>query len=102
MSDEKNNADKNSWNVGRLECAEIKIVHYHHCIILYLRAPIYSQVMEYNFRDVEKKWQQYWHDNKTFAAHTPSSALGGAGVRRPKYYVLDMFPYPSGAGLHCL
>ncbi len=48
--------------------------------------------MEYNFREVEKNWQQYWADNKTFKAENKSS--------KPKYYVLDMFPYPSGAGLH--
>jgi leucyl-tRNA synthetase len=48
--------------------------------------------MEYNFREVEKKWQQYWADNKTFKAENQSN--------KPKYYVLDMFPYPSGAGLH--
>ena len=48
--------------------------------------------MEYNFREVEKKWQQYWAEKKTFRAENHSS--------KPKYYVLDMFPYPSGAGLH--
>ena len=48
--------------------------------------------MEYNFREVEKKWQKYWSENKTFRADNHSS--------KPKYYVLDMFPYPSGAGLH--
>ncbi len=48
--------------------------------------------MEYNFNDIEKKWQQYWRDHKTFKAYNDSD--------KPKYYVLDMFPYPSGAGLH--
>ncbi|MBN8695443.1 MAG: leucine--tRNA ligase [Bacteroidetes bacterium] len=48
--------------------------------------------MEYNFREVEKKWQQYWAANKTYKAENQST--------KPKYYVLDMFPYPSGAGLH--
>ena len=48
--------------------------------------------MEYNFREREKFWQQYWASNKTFKAENQSS--------KPKYYVLDMFPYPSGAGLH--
>ncbi len=48
--------------------------------------------MEYNFKEVEKKWQEYWAKNKTFRAENKSS--------KPKYYVLDMFPYPSGAGLH--
>jgi leucyl-tRNA synthetase len=48
--------------------------------------------MEYNFRDIEVKWQQYWSDNKTFKAENKSD--------KPKFFVLDMFPYPSGAGLH--
>lgn len=48
--------------------------------------------MEYNFKDIEKKWQEKWAAKKTFAADNTSS--------KPKYYVLDMFPYPSGAGLH--
>jgi leucyl-tRNA synthetase len=48
--------------------------------------------MEYNFREVEKKWQQNWAKNNTFQAQNKSD--------KPKYYVLDMFPYPSGAGLH--
>ncbi len=48
--------------------------------------------MEYNFREIEKKWQHYWKEQKTFKADNHSN--------RPKYYVLDMFPYPSGAGLH--
>lgn len=48
--------------------------------------------MEYNHRDIEQKWQAYWAKHKTFKAQDNSTA--------PKYYVLDMFPYPSGAGLH--
>ena len=48
--------------------------------------------MEYNFSEIEKKWQKFWADNKTFKAADSSA--------KPKYYVLDMFPYPSGAGLH--
>ncbi|MBP9070353.1 MAG: leucine--tRNA ligase [Bacteroidia bacterium] len=48
--------------------------------------------MEYHFKDIEKKWQAFWAANKTFRAEDSSS--------KPKYYVLDMFPYPSGAGLH--
>lgn len=48
--------------------------------------------MEYNFREIESKWQAYWAAHKTFAATD--------GGDKPKYYVLDMFPYPSGAGLH--
>ena len=48
--------------------------------------------MDYNFREIEKRWQQYWVDHQTYKV-TEESA-------KPKYYVLDMFPYPSGAGLH--
>src|SRR5665213_827757 len=48
--------------------------------------------MEYNFTEVERKWRDYWANNKTFKANNEST--------KPKYYVLDMFPYPSGAGLH--
>ena len=50
---------------------------------------------EYNFSAIEKKWQKYWLDNKTF--RTDSDAKAGG---KPKFYCLDMFPYPSGAGLH--
>ena len=48
--------------------------------------------MEYNFSEVEKKWQHYWMEHGTFRVELDHS--------KPKYYVLDMFPYPSGAGLH--
>lgn len=48
--------------------------------------------MEYNFREIESNWRKFWAENKTFkVSENPS---------KPKYYVLDMFPYPSGAGLH--
>jgi leucyl-tRNA synthetase len=53
--------------------------------------------MEYNFRDIEKKWQQQWKDSKAYKVENPEP---GEGLKKPKYYVLDMFPYPSGAGLH--
>src|SRR5207249_4143221 len=49
-------------------------------------------VVPYHPAEIEPRWQAWWHENKTF--RTPD---GGA---KPKYYVLDMFPYPSGAGLH--
>jgi leucyl-tRNA synthetase len=48
--------------------------------------------MSYNFNEIEAKWQKYWAENTTFRASNSSG--------KPKYYVLDMFPYPSGAGLH--
>jgi leucyl-tRNA synthetase len=47
---------------------------------------------DYNFSEIEKKWQKHWESNGTYQTSADSS--------RPKYYVLDMFPYPSGAGLH--
>jgi leucyl-tRNA synthetase len=49
-------------------------------------------VMKYHFKEIEAKWQKYWAENQTFKAENNSE--------KPKYYVLDMFPYPSGAGLH--
>ncbi|MCE2741989.1 MAG: leucine--tRNA ligase [Fluviicola sp.] len=48
--------------------------------------------MEYNFSEIEPKWRKFWAENKTFKADNSSE--------KPKFYVLDMFPYPSGAGLH--
>lgn len=48
--------------------------------------------MEYNFGEIEKKWQAYWRENHVYQVSEKSD--------KPKYYVLDMFPYPSGAGLH--
>jgi leucyl-tRNA synthetase len=54
--------------------------------------PINYVYMIYNFNEIEAKWQKYWAENQTFQADNSST--------QPKYYVLDMFPYPSGAGLH--
>ncbi|MEO6721617.1 MAG: class I tRNA ligase family protein, partial [Ferruginibacter sp.] len=48
--------------------------------------------MEYDFKNIEQKWQQKWMDSKTYSVSNDSP--------KPKYYVLDMFPYPSGSGLH--
>ena len=48
--------------------------------------------MEYNFEEIEKKWQEYWRENKIYHVEIEQD--------KPKFYVLDMFPYPSGAGLH--
>eukprot|EP01029_Cantina_marsupialis_P015244 TRINITY_DN3336_c0_g2_i1.p1 TRINITY_DN3336_c0_g2~~TRINITY_DN3336_c0_g2_i1.p1 ORF type:complete len:920 (-),score=164.71 TRINITY_DN3336_c0_g2_i1:3335-6094(-) len=48
--------------------------------------------MEYTFKEIEKKWQKYWNENKTYKVNVDAD--------KPKFYVLDMFPYPSGAGLH--
>ena len=48
--------------------------------------------MDYNFKEIEKKWQQYWREHHTYKCDIDNN--------RPKFYVLDMFPYPSGAGLH--
>ena len=69
--------------------------------------------MFYNHQEIEKKWQKIWEEKQTFKAPQPpkgepdalpnddaESPLRGFGGLKPKYYVLDMFPYPSGAGLH--
>jgi len=48
--------------------------------------------MEYNFREIEAKWQKTWEKEKAYKTDN--------NLQKPKYYVLDMFPYPSGAGLH--
>ena len=48
--------------------------------------------MEYNFSEIEKKWQAFWKENNTYAVDEEKG--------KEKFYVLDMFPYPSGAGLH--
>jgi leucyl-tRNA synthetase len=48
--------------------------------------------MEYNHRDIEQRWQQYWKEKQTYRCQINQD--------KPKFYVLDMFPYPSGAGLH--
>jgi leucyl-tRNA synthetase len=52
-----------------------------------------KKIVNYNFNDIEKKWQRFWEENKTFEAKDCDNS-------RCKYYVLDMFPYPSAAGLH--
>jgi len=52
--------------------------------------------MEYSFRKIEQSWQEKWKTNKTYQVQNPQEGQ----VSKPKYYVLDMFPYPSGAGLH--
>ena len=49
--------------------------------------------MKYNHAEIEKKWQEYWEKNQTFKTDVWDFS-------KPKYYVLDMFPYPSGVGLH--
>jgi leucyl-tRNA synthetase len=52
----------------------------------------YKKMADYNFKEIEKRWQTYWDSNQTYKTRIDPS--------KPKYYVLDMFPYPSGAGLH--
>ncbi len=53
---------------------------------------------EYDFSKIESKWQKYWQDNETFRQPNPNQE--GFAADKPKMFVLDMFPYPSGAGLH--
>src|SRR5688572_32280243 len=57
-----------------------------------VNSPLGAGGMEYNFRTIEKKWQQNWKETNAYKVSNESD--------KPKYYVLDMFPYPSGAGLH--
>lgn len=54
---------------------------------------------KYHFNEIEARWQKYWAENQTFKAYSPDLSKGNGNIK-PKYYVLDMFPYPSGAGLH--
>ena len=60
--------------------------------VIYHEMAFIKRNMKYNPNDIESKWQKYWAENQTFAASNNSEL--------PKFYVLDMFPYPSGAGLH--
>lgn len=73
--------------------------------------PMSSVRRQYPFQLIEPKWQRFWDDQQTFRAWNPGEKIpvshpfskrhGGADAARvPKYYILDMFPYPSGAGLH--
>jgi leucyl-tRNA synthetase len=52
----------------------------------------------YPFDQIEPKWQAVWEDRQLF--HAPNPAENGFDPAKPKFYILDMFPYPSGAGLH--
>lgn len=55
---------------------------------------------KYHFNEIEAKWQKYWAEKQTFKAKNPALSEAEGNSEKPKYYVLDMFPYPSGAGLH--
>ena len=57
----------------------------------------YGRMAGYDFAAIEAKWQAYWAEHDTFAVANPGDA---DFADKPKYYVLDMFPYPSGHGLH--
>ena len=57
-----------------------------------------DQRKPFPFADFESKWQQHWDEHKTF--HTPNPGDEDFDASKPKYFILDMFPYPSGAGLH--
>ena len=56
--------------------------------------------MEYRFTDIERKWQEWWRTNHLYKTPDPAQAKAAGKSVAPKCYVLDMFPYPSGAGLH--
>jgi leucyl-tRNA synthetase len=74
------------------ECLDPTFFPYLRCRFSSSKQHTFSNVMEYNFKEIEQRWQAYWQQEKTFRADNQSE--------KPKYYVLDMFPYPSGAGLH--
>ncbi len=78
------------WNAGFYGVARLRCPGCTACC-----ESVIILAMPYNFKTIEKKWQTYWLKNKTFAALDPQDA----GMM-PKAYILDMFPYPSGAGLH--
>jgi len=60
-----------------------------------------SQCKEYDFRQIEAKWQSFWREKESFRASTiDEQGRDPAASAKPKFYILDMFPYPSGAGLH--
>ncbi len=56
--------------------------------------------MKYDFKAIEQRWQAYWQQHRTFSTPNPDDTATGFNPDRPKYYVLAMFPYPSGAGAH--
>ena len=63
--------------------------------IIFAGGKLYSNladIMEYNHREIEKRWQKRWQEEGVYNVRED--------INRPKFYVLDMFPYPSGAGLH--
>jgi len=66
-------------------------------ILIQKQANGMEEKQSYPFSIIEKKWQRHWLDNKTFKTPDPDDA---SGPKKPKYYILDMFPYPSGDGLH--
>lgn len=68
---------------SKLSCSLLKI---------YIGINLKYRSVDYNFLEIEKKWQDKWRENKTYKREIDNS--------KPKFYVLDMFPYPSGAGLH--
>ena len=57
-----------------------------------------DRMTTYDFRSIEARWQAHWEEEKTFRAVNPGDP--GFDPTQPRYYVLDMFPYPSGVGLH--
>ncbi len=72
-------------------------IHWQLCNFATLR--LCNKIMKYFHEKIEAKWQKYWAKNQTFAA-TNTFNSEPSETQKPKYYVLDMFPYPSGAGLH--
>lgn len=67
------------------------LIFYSRVVIMFFKKRVLAS-MSYDHKKIEKKWQKYWKENKTFRVKIDKT--------KPKFYVLDMFPYPSGAGLH--
>ncbi len=82
----------NLKNPFRVQNPERVYTEYDKSLRLHVSIKNNKKGMKYNPNEIEAKWQKHWAENQTFAAQNNSE--------KPKYYVLDMFPYPSGAGLH--
>ena len=77
------------------------LMPYHPPLALHLFTTPISFAMKYDFPQIEARWQDYWAQHKTFRTPNPGEpANGKLDPANPKFYVLDMFPYPSGVGLH--
>jgi leucyl-tRNA synthetase len=77
---------------GRGETKRLSAYKPYLCTSKKIGKQLFAMALEYNHREIEAKWQRYWRESNIYKTHNDTT--------KPKYYVLDMFPYPSGAGLH--